>query len=445
MAFEPSTLLSRTNAGDTELRTPQNGLSLGQRKLLTFLEQPQALEEFAAGHGLPLDKLDRDLVKLASLNLVAIDGETSGTQASTVVLGGARGPTALMRYGLVPVLLIGAAIVYYVLVPAGSGRKPNATATPIAGTPALPPASVAAPGSAAAPVTPGSVPAPSLPALALAIDVAPHARDAAPARTAESLPAKPPVSAPREPAMTHDGTQLSAGGDAAHGPAADDAPSRDSARAAFVPASAPASASVSASASAPASAPVPLPVVPSAPPAVAGANARADLARPVLPPTDAATGVAGSAMTAKPATVPVNVAATTPLPAAPEKPLPAALPANAAETVQAARPAGTDATKLAMAAPSSADARPPAHAKLLPLTREDPEFPREAISRGVADGNVKALLAIDATGKVTGVRIVDARPARVFDRAVKDALAHWTFPAGDAGRSTEVEIAFRRN
>ncbi|MFI4904686.1 MAG: TonB family protein, partial [Burkholderiales bacterium] len=58
---------------------------------------------------------------------------------------------------------------------------------------------------------------------------------------------------------------------------------------------------------------------------------------------------------------------------------------------------------------------------------------------------VKAQLAIDATGKVTGVRIVDAKPARVFDRAVKDALAHWTFPAGDAGRSTEVEIAFRRN
>jgi protein TonB len=101
--------------------------------------------------------------------------------------------------------------------------------------------------------------------------------------------------------------------------------------------------------------------------------------------------------------------------------------------------------KLAMAAPGGADAHPPAHAKLLPISREDPEFPREAISRGVADGTVKALLAIDAAGKVTGVRIVDARPARVFDRAVKDALAHWTFPAGDAGRSTEVEIAFRRN
>ena len=135
MAFEPSTLLSRTNAGDAELRTPQNGLSLGQRKLLTFLEQPQALEEFAARHDLPRDKLDRDLAKLASLNLLAIDGMTSGPEVSTVVLGGSRGPTALMRYGLVPLLLVGAAIVYYVLVPAGSGRKPNAAA-PIAGTPA---------------------------------------------------------------------------------------------------------------------------------------------------------------------------------------------------------------------------------------------------------------------------------------------------------------------
>ncbi|MEP7064382.1 MAG: TonB family protein, partial [Betaproteobacteria bacterium] len=99
-------------------------------------------------------------------------------------------------------------------------------------------------------------------------------------------------------------------------------------------------------------------------------------------------------------------------------------------------------TKLAMAAPSAAVAHPPAAAKLVPLTREDPEFPREARVRGVSRGAVKARLAIDASGKVTAVAIVDARPPRVFDRAVAQALSRWTFAAGDAGRSTDVDVAF---
>jgi TonB family protein len=443
MAFEPSTLLSRTNAGDAELRTPQNGLSLGQRKLLTFLEQPQALEEFAAQHSFPRDKLDRDLAKLASLNLLAIDGETSGPQASTVVLGGARGPTALMRYGFVPLLLVGAAIVYFALVPSGSGRKPNAAAAPVAGTPATPPAAAALPGRAEAPVAPASDPAPSppSPALAMAIDVAPRARDAASPRAIATPAAGPPVVATREPAMTHDGTLASVRGEVAHGSAAGDMPSRDGAHAALVSASAPASAPASAQNSAPSSASAPG----SATPSVATANARADLARAAPPPSDAPGAVAGTAMAAKLATAPDRVAAANPLPVAAAAPKPVAMPEAAAEPPVPARPAAAESVKLAMAAPSSAEARPPAHAKLLPITREDPEFPREALSRGVADGTVKAQLAIDATGKVTGVRIVDAKPARVFDRAVKDALAHWTFPAGDAGRSTEVEIAFRRN
>ncbi len=438
MAFEPSTLLSRTNAGDAELRTPQNGLSLGQRKLLTFLEQPQALEEFAARHDLPRDKLDRDLSKLASLNLLAIDGMTSGPEVSTVVLGGSRGPTALMRYGLVPLLLVGAAIVYYVLVPAGSGRKPNAAA-PIAGTPGVP-AAWAAAGSTAAPESPASLLAASSPAPALAVpvDVAPRARDVAPARTVENVPVRPTVATTREPAMNRDTTPFSMRADAAHGPAAGDVASRDVARAALMPVAATASASASPSAPSTASAPQPVP-------SVTVASARAEVARPATPPADAGAGVAAQAVAAKPTVAPATAATANPPPAAPARPHPTAVAEAPAESATPARPAAADAVKLAMAAPGGADAHPPAHAKLLPISREDPEFPREAISRGVADGTVKALLAIDAAGKVTGVRIVDARPARVFDRAVKDALAHWTFPAGDAGRSTEVEIAFRRN
>lgn len=100
--------------------------------------------------------------------------------------------------------------------------------------------------------------------------------------------------------------------------------------------------------------------------------------------------------------------------------------------------------KLALAAPGRAAAQAPP-TRLLPLTHDNPAFPREALVRGVASGTVRARLTIDANGKVTAVDIVDSRPGRVFDRAVTQALSRWTFAAGAAGRRTEVEIAFRRD
>jgi protein TonB len=46
---------------------------------------------------------------------------------------------------------------------------------------------------------------------------------------------------------------------------------------------------------------------------------------------------------------------------------------------------------------------------------------------------------------VTAVAIVDAQPRRVFDRAVTRTLARWTFEPGAGDRTTDVEIAFRRD
>ncbi len=82
---------------------------------------------------------------------------------------------------------------------------------------------------------------------------------------------------------------------------------------------------------------------------------------------------------------------------------------------------------------------------LVPIAREAPDFPREAIAQGIETGMVKARLAIDAQGKVSSVEIVDAMPRRVFDRAVRDALSRWQFPPGTAGRSTTVDVAFKRD
>jgi protein TonB len=175
--------------------------------------------------------------------------------------------------------------------------------------------------------------------------------------------------------------------------------------------------------------------------AVAAHAAVADAAPP--PAASPATSPPGKPAMPVVASAPQGAVATPPPPPHAVDPAPVPVPAKPATSPS--RPIAGEPTKLAMAASSAADAHPPAKVKLLPVARQDPEFPREAIVRGVTSGDVKARLSIDGTGKVTAVDIVEARPARVFDRVVKDALSHWSFPAGASGRSTEVEIAFHRD
>lgn len=78
------------------------------------------------------------------------------------------------------------------------------------------------------------------------------------------------------------------------------------------------------------------------------------------------------------------------------------------------------------------------------VSRTDPEFPREAIQAGADRGYVKARMTLDAAGEVTRVDILDAKPRRVFDRAVMRSLAQWRYENGAVGRTVEVELEFRR-
>jgi len=81
---------------------------------------------------------------------------------------------------------------------------------------------------------------------------------------------------------------------------------------------------------------------------------------------------------------------------------------------------------------------------LTPVSRVDPEFPREAISAGADTGKVKARMTIDATGEVTRVEIIEANPRRLFDRAVVKTLSQWKFSPGPDGRSMEIDVNFHR-
>jgi periplasmic protein TonB len=85
-----------------------------------------------------------------------------------------------------------------------------------------------------------------------------------------------------------------------------------------------------------------------------------------------------------------------------------------------------------------------AAAEIKVVSRTDPEFPREAMQAGADKGYVKARMTLDAAGEVTRVDILDARPRRLFDRAVTRSLAQWRYENGPAGRTVEVELEFRR-
>jgi TonB family protein len=114
------------------------------------------------------------------------------------------------------------------------------------------------------------------------------------------------------------------------------------------------------------------------------------------------------------------------------------------------------AAPLAPAKPAAAMAPPPAmmlasvstnrsvEAPVVPLSHVIPEFPDEAAQAGVTSGRVRAQLEIGSDGSVTGVRILESQPGRVFDRAVNETLMRWKFASGAANRRFDAEIEFRR-
>lgn len=100
--------------------------------------------------------------------------------------------------------------------------------------------------------------------------------------------------------------------------------------------------------------------------------------------------------------------------------------------------------RLAPAILACSLALPAAAAELAPISRVEPEFPREASAVDAHEGKVKARLTIDGSGEVSRVEIVEAVPRRIFDRAVVKALSQWRFAAGAANRAFEVDIVFKR-
>ena len=78
-----------------------------------------------------------------------------------------------------------------------------------------------------------------------------------------------------------------------------------------------------------------------------------------------------------------------------------------------------------------------------PISRENPEYPFEALHRGVK-GSVLAEFTVDERGRVTSPRILEAQPPGVFDRAALRALSRWRYEPIDSGpRTMKVKMTFK--
>jgi len=123
-------------------------------------------------------------------------------------------------------------------------------------------------------------------------------------------------------------------------------------------------------------------------------------------------------------------------------PQPSLMGSAPAPALAPAAPAPTPVPSMMLA--SVATPRGAAEPPVVPVSHVIPEFPAEAATAGVSEGRVRAQLEIDGDGNVTTVRIMEAQPMRVFDRAVSETLMRWKFARGSDNRRFEAEIEFRR-
>lgn len=94
--------------------------------------------------------------------------------------------------------------------------------------------------------------------------------------------------------------------------------------------------------------------------------------------------------------------------------------------------------------PRGTQASPRDVGQLQPTSRVNPSYPMRARRRGL-EGYVEVSFIIQPDGRVdTGsLRVIDADPANVFDRAVEEAVSQWRFPPADDVRRATQRIQFQ--
>ncbi|MBV8467227.1 MAG: TonB family protein [Burkholderiales bacterium] len=314
---------SRTPAGDTELESPSNGLSINQRKLLQWADGATTVtemaERLAAGHTVDAGKVIRDIERLVSTGLLASQGGGEGDKRPAMkpaaTLPGKQSGVPKWAYAVGGVVVV---IVGFILF--GSRSEPVAKA---------------------------------------------------PGQQASAEQGQQEEESKVMGVMPNPARWFSPGG-----PKPTEQPKPQDQKT-----------------------PTPTPTKPATP-----------TATPVATPA------------AKPA-APTVAAAPAATPTVAPTPTPTPTPTQVASAAPAAKPAGAPNTK--------------------PIFREQPQFPSEAAREGVDSGSVKARMSVDASGHVTKVEILEARPRRVFERSVTAALMKWRYEPAAAPFTVDTEIDFK--
>ena len=69
---------------------------------------------------------------------------------------------------------------------------------------------------------------------------------------------------------------------------------------------------------------------------------------------------------------------------------------------------------------------PTAEGDVIPIVRIEPQYPREALIKGVS-GWVEIEFTIEPDGSVSDPRVIDAEPPRIFERNAVRAIYKWKF------------------
>ncbi|MBV8656948.1 MAG: energy transducer TonB [Burkholderiales bacterium] len=127
---------ARTSAGDTELASPSNGLSINQRKMLQWadgaLTVAEMAERLAAGHTVDVAKLARDVERLQAADLITLkSGGAINQGAGAQPAAKKKGGVPAWAIGVGAVVVIGG--VLFMMGNHGSGPVAKSTAPGAAG------------------------------------------------------------------------------------------------------------------------------------------------------------------------------------------------------------------------------------------------------------------------------------------------------------------------
>ena len=81
--------------------------------------------------------------------------------------------------------------------------------------------------------------------------------------------------------------------------------------------------------------------------------------------------------------------------------------------------------------------------EVMPIVRINPQMPRKAAMKGI-EGYVTVKFKVTKSGGTSDVKVVEARPPRIFNRAAKRAILKWKYkPQMVEGKAVEIEQMVR--